>query len=81
MKNYPLVQIIMKCYNIGSYINEAIESVINLIYKNLELIVWDDDSTYNILEIIKNFKDKKINLFKNENKYTIYKFKKRIISL
>ena len=56
----------MNCYNAGSYINEAIESVINQTYKNWELIVWDDASTDNTLEIIKSFKDKRINLFKNE---------------
>ena len=66
MKNYPLVSILMNCYNAGSYINEAIESVINQTYKNWELIVWDDASTDNTLEIVKNFKDKRINLFKNE---------------
>ena len=67
MKNYPLVSIVMNCYNAGSYINKAIESVINQTYKNWELIVWDDASTDNTLEIVKNFKDKRINLLKMKN--------------
>ena len=64
MKNYPLVSIVMNCYNAGSYINEAM-SVINQTYKNWELIVWDDASTDNTIEIIKSFKDKN-KPFKNE---------------
>jgi glycosyltransferase involved in cell wall biosynthesis len=41
----PLVTIGCLCYNTGEYVIEAIESVINSSYKNVELIVIDDLSS------------------------------------
>lgn len=51
-KNYPLVSVIIPSYNHEKYIKEAILSVINQTYKNIELIVIDDGSTDNSFEII-----------------------------
>ena len=44
--------IIMTSYNYANYISEAIESVIRQTYKNWELVIVDDGSTDNSLEII-----------------------------
>lgn len=63
-----LVSVIMPNYNSGKYISQAIESVLNQTYENVELIIVDDCSTDNSIEIIKSFqnKDNRIKLFKNE---------------
>ncbi|MEO1253559.1 MAG: glycosyltransferase [Bacteroidota bacterium] len=45
MSNNPLVSVICLCYNHAEYVLEAIRSVWNQSYKNIELIVVDDGST------------------------------------
>ena len=55
MKKAPLVSIYITNYNYGSYIKEAIESVLNQSFKDIELIIIDDGSTDNSREIIENY--------------------------
>lgn len=50
--NLPLVSIIIASYNHSKYIRESIISVINQTYKNIELIIIDDASTDNSIEVI-----------------------------
>lgn len=57
VKNHkkPLVSVIIPVYNGGQFIVEAIESILCQAYKNLELIIVNDGSKDNTLEIIKSF--------------------------
>lgn len=63
----PLVSIIMPNYNNRKYIAEAMESVLNQTYTNWELIVIDDGSMDNSVEIIQAYaaKDERIRLLVN----------------
>lgn len=65
----PLISIITASYNYEQYIRATIESVLNQIYTNWELIVVDDGSKDNSVEIIKEYcvKDNRIKLFQHEN--------------
>ncbi len=61
----PLVSIIMPALNAGKTISESIESVLAQSFSNWELIVIDDGSTDNTLEILSTYKkkDSRINIF------------------
>lgn len=54
----PLVTVIIPSYNHERYISQSIESVVFQTYKNLELIVIDDDSKDRSLKIINDLADK-----------------------
>lgn len=54
----PLVSIITPNYNASKYIAATIESVQNQTYKNWELLIIDDCSTDNSIEIINAFQKK-----------------------
>lgn len=62
----PELSIIMPVYNRDKYIGEAINSLLSQTYQNFELIIINDASTDNSLQIIKSFKDKRIKVLINE---------------
>lgn len=64
MPNYK-ISVITASYNYENYIKETIESVLNQTYNNWELIIADDGSSDNSVEIIKEYckKDSRIKLF------------------
>lgn len=49
------IAVIITSYNQGKYIERCIKSIINQTYKNLKIIVIDDGSTDNTLEILKKY--------------------------
>lgn len=53
----PLVSIIMPCYNAERFIAQSIKSVLTQSYQNWELLITDDGSTDNSVEIIKKYCD------------------------
>lgn len=64
----PEVSIIIPCYNQGSYLAQAIRSVLAQTYKNWELIVVDDGSTDDTARLSKGFDDPRILYFHQENR-------------
>ena len=50
----PLVTLFIPSYNHTRYIRETIESIINQSYKNIELLIIDDGSTDNSIEVIES---------------------------
>ncbi len=50
----PLVSVICLCYNHERFVEEAIRSVLNQTHKNIQLIVVDDASTDNSVNVIRN---------------------------
>ncbi|MCK0123647.1 glycosyltransferase [Gelidibacter sp. F2691] len=75
-KQTPLVSIIMVVYNSEEFLEEAIMSVINANYRNLELIISDDCSTDTSWDIITSFDDPRIRAFKGEVNKGEYKNRK-----
>jgi glycosyltransferase involved in cell wall biosynthesis len=54
----PLVSIVILCHNYGRYLAEAIESALAQDYPKLELIVVDDGSTDDSLEVASRYGDR-----------------------
>ncbi len=54
----PLVTVICLCYNHARFVREAIESVLNQRYAAIQLIVVDDASTDNSVEVIQQLVSK-----------------------
>jgi glycosyltransferase involved in cell wall biosynthesis len=63
----PLVSVIIPLYNQKEFVGEAIESVLNQSYPNIEIIVVNDGSTDNSSEVLERFKND-IRLINQENK-------------
>jgi glycosyltransferase involved in cell wall biosynthesis len=54
----PLVSVIIPNYNYAGYIGEALESVLAQTYSNVEVIVVDDESPDNSLEVLTHYGDR-----------------------
>ena len=55
--NTPLVSIIIPNYNHAQYLEKRIDTVLNQTYQNIEVIILDDQSTDNSLEVIKKYRN------------------------
>jgi glycosyltransferase involved in cell wall biosynthesis len=62
-----LISICIATYNGAEYIREQLDSIVNQTYQNFEVIIQDDCSSDNTLEIVKEYEDKiNITIYKNE---------------
>jgi glycosyltransferase involved in cell wall biosynthesis len=64
----PLVSVIIPLYNAQKYVAESIQSIINQTHTNWELIIVNDGSTDNGLEVAQKFESDKIKVFSQKNK-------------
>lgn len=60
-ESFPLVSVIIPCYNHQNYVEKSLKSVLNQTYKNIEIIVIDDGSKDNSVNILKELQ--KVNHF------------------
>lgn len=69
MPNQSLVSIILPVYNGQLFLADAINSVLSQTYNNIELLIVDDGSTDNSINIAKSFeeKDSRIRYFQQKN--------------
>lgn len=66
----PLISVAMPVYNGEQYLAEAIDSILVQTFKNFELIIIDDGSTDNSLQVLRAYakRDARIRLIAHENK-------------
>ena len=62
----PLVSVCIPAYNSAVYLKRTMESVLCQTYRNIELVVVDDCSKDNTLEVAEALKDPRIRIVKNE---------------
>jgi glycosyltransferase involved in cell wall biosynthesis len=73
MENYDtkhdiLISIIIPTHNRAYIIEKCIDSIFYQTYKNFELIIIDDNSSDNTLEVLNNIKDDRLKVIKIKNK-------------
>ena len=74
-----LVSILVNCHNGERYLNEAIDSILNQSYQNFEIIFFDNASTDKSLNIIKNYQDRRINIYQSKDFLPLYKARNKAL--
>lgn len=66
MIHIPKITVFMAVFNSSAYLKGAIESILDQTFENFELLIVNDGSTDNSLEIIQAFRDERIRILNNE---------------
>jgi glycosyltransferase involved in cell wall biosynthesis len=61
-----LVSVLMAAFNVETYIEEAIHSILNQTYSHFELLICDDGSTDATWSKIKEVNDQRIKFYRHE---------------
>ena len=62
----PLVTVLISSYNHAKYIAAGLESVLNQSYKNLQIIVVDDGSQDDTLDLLQSYEDERLTVLTAE---------------
>jgi glycosyltransferase involved in cell wall biosynthesis len=62
-----MISVIIPLFNKEDYIAETINSILNQTYKDFEVIVVNDGSTDNSLQVLEKYKDERLKIFSIEN--------------
>ena len=62
-----LITVIINVFNAEKYISKCLSSVINQTYSNLDILIINDGSTDNTLNIVEKYKDKRIRIINQKN--------------
>lgn len=77
------VSVIMPVYNSEEYLGQAIESILNQTFRDFELLIINDGSTDNSMEIINQYckKDNRIKVYSNESNKGLPYTRERALNL
>lgn len=64
----PTVSVLIPAYNRATYVGEAIQSILDQSFCDLEVVVVDDGSTDNTAEVVASFTDPRVRLIRQENR-------------
>lgn len=67
MNNYPLVSIVVPVYNVAEYLPRCMDSLLAQEYPNIEIILVDDGSMDNSLEVCRRYESDKVKVFTKKN--------------
>jgi len=75
----PLVSVLMPAFNSELYIAEAIESILNQTYSNIELIIFDDGSTDSTRAVIEKYQDPRVIKILSDKNYGVVRARNDMI--
>ena len=67
----PYFSVVIPTFNHAEFLKRALASVINQVYQNFEIIIVDNNSEDHTEEVISNFDDNRISLYKIDNQGVI----------
>src|ERR1035438_3175106 len=69
--SHPRVSVVMPCYNHGRFVDQSVTAVLEQTFADLELIIVDDASKDNSLEVARKFarKDARVKVIVHEQNY------------
>jgi len=75
IKNSPLVTVLMPCYNAVPFLKEALDSIVNQTYRDLEILCINDGSSDETGEILEEYAshDSRIKVIHNEENLKLIK--------
>lgn len=68
INSVPVVSVVIPMYNVEKYIEQSINSVLKQTYRHFELILVDDGSMDNTLNIVNSFDDPRIRVVRQGNR-------------
>lgn len=77
----PKVSILIPSYNHAQFLGEAIERVLEQTYSDWEIVLVDDGSKDNSVEVARSFKDKRIRIYENQTNLGTYGNEQKALSL
>ena len=84
----PFFSVVIPLYNKEQYIKNTLQSVLNQVFQDFEIIIVNDGSTDRSIDIVYALNDKRIQVFTQENKgvalarnFGIKKSKSKFIAL
>ena len=66
-----MISVCMATYNGGRYLREQVDSILSQLSQDDELIVSDDGSTDNTIQILKDYNDSRIKIFHNSVRHGV----------
>ncbi|WP_053004799.1 glycosyltransferase family A protein [Kocuria sp. SM24M-10] len=63
----PLVSVVISTYNRADYIKDSIDSVLGQTFGDFELIVVDDGSEDETVDVVRSYRDRRVRLLTQEN--------------
>ncbi|MEO4041222.1 glycosyltransferase family A protein [Hoeflea sp. CAU 1731] len=77
----PLVSVIIAAFNSAETINYALGSILNQTYRHIEILVCDDDSCDDTLDILRQYvADPRVRVFKSNSNQGPYNIRNQMIS-
>jgi hypothetical protein len=66
--NEPVISVVLPVYNCAQYAGEAVQSILDQSFPNFEFIIIDDGSTDNTLDVLRGFRDPRIQFITQKNR-------------
>ena len=63
----PYFSVVISVYNKAHFVAQTLQSILDQDFQDFEIIIVDDGSKDNSLEILRNFTDNRISIFPTEN--------------